>query len=77
MKDFLAKSKKAIAGGIAGAVTAAGTAIATAFADGAFDQADAWIVASAVVGGFLVAAATVYAAPANATGETTSDAPQG
>lgn len=64
--SFLARSKKAIAGGIAAGATAGSTAVATAFSDGVFDQADVWIVISAVVGGFAVGFAGVWAAPANA-----------
>jgi hypothetical protein len=63
---FLAKSKKAVAGGIAGAVTAAGTAVATASADGVIDTGDLWVIASAIVGGFAVGFAGVWYAPANA-----------
>lgn len=62
---FLARSKKAIAGGIAAAVTAGSTALTTAFADGAIDGADGWVIAGAVVGGFAIGFAGVWAAPAN------------
>lgn len=64
--SFLARSRKAIAGGITGAVSAGGAALATAAADGAIDAADGWVVAGAIVGGFLVGAVGVWSAPANA-----------
>lgn len=64
--SFLARSRKAIAGGITGAVAAGGSALTAAAADGGIDQADAWVIAGAVVGGFLVGAVGVWAAPANA-----------
>ena len=65
--SFLARSKKAIAGAVSGAVAAGSTALTTALADGSIDQADAWIIAGAFVGGAAVGFATVWAAPANAT----------
>ncbi|MFB7843646.1 hypothetical protein [Microbacterium sp. NPDC056052] len=64
--SFLARSKKAVAGGIAGAVTGGTGALTTAFADGSFSQADAWLILAAVVGGFAVGFAGVWGAPANA-----------
>lgn len=66
--SFLARSKKAIAGGITGAVAAGSTALTTALADGALSSADGWLIAGAVVGGFAVGFAGVWAAPANAEG---------
>lgn len=63
--SFLAKSKKAVAGGIAAAATAAGGALAVAFGDGSFSEADAWTVAGLVVGGFVAGFAAVWNAPAN------------
>ena len=64
--SFLARSRKAIAGGVTGAVAAGSTALATAGADGMISAADGWIVAGAVVGGFAVGFVGVWAAPANA-----------
>ena len=64
--SFLAKAKKAVAGGIAGAATAIGGGMATAFSDGSFSQADAWTVAGLAVAGFVIGFAAVYAAPKNA-----------
>ena len=63
--SFLARSKKAIAGGITGAVAAGSTALTTALADGSFDATDGWVLAGALVGGFFVGFAGVWAAPAN------------
>lgn len=64
--SFLARSKKAIAGGVTGAVAAGSTALTTALADGALDGGDGWLIAGAVIGGFAVGFAGVWAAPANA-----------
>lgn len=64
--SFLARSRKAIAGGITGAVAAGSTALTTAAADGTISAADGWVIAGAVVGGFAVGFAGVWAAPANA-----------
>jgi hypothetical protein len=64
--SFLARSKKAIAGGVAAGVTAGTTALATAASDGMLSSGDAWVVAGAVVGGFAVGFVGVWAAPANA-----------
>jgi hypothetical protein len=64
--SFTARSRKAIAGGITAAVAAGSTALATAAADGLISSADGWVVAGAVVGGFAVGFAGVWAAPANA-----------
>lgn len=64
--SFLARSKKAVAGGITGAVTAGSTALTAALADGNLNSSDAWLIAGAVVGGFAVGFAGVWAAPANA-----------
>lgn len=64
--SFLARSKKAIAGGITGAVAAGSTALTTALSDGSINSADGWLIAGAVVGGFAVGFAGVWAAPANA-----------
>lgn len=64
--SFLARSKKAIAGGITGAVAAGSTALTTALGDGVLSGADGWLIAGAVVGGFAVGFAGVWAAPANA-----------
>jgi hypothetical protein len=64
---FLARSKKAIAGGIAGLATGGlGSAITAALADGSVDSADLWGVASIALGGFLLGFLTVWNAPANA-----------
>jgi len=65
--SFLARSKKAIAGAVAGAVTSGSAALTTALADGSINQADAWIIAGAIVGGAAIGFTTVWAAPANAT----------
>lgn len=64
--SFLARSKKAIAGGIAAAVTAGGGALTAAATDGGISSTDGWLILGAVVGGFLVGATGVWAAPANA-----------
>ena len=64
--SFVARSRKAIAGGITGAVAAGSTALTSAAADGRIDAAEGWIIAGAVVGGFAVGFAGVWAAPANA-----------
>lgn len=64
---FLARSKKAIAGGAAGAVTGALASLKTALTDGQIDTADLWTIAGSAVAGFVVAFATVWLAPANAT----------
>lgn len=66
--SFLARSKKAIAGGITGAVTAGSTALTAALADGSISTADGWLLAGAVVGGFAVGFTGVWAAPANEEG---------
>ena len=64
--SFLARSRKALAGGITGAVTAGSVALQSALADGEISQTDAWTIAGAVLGGFAVGFAGVWAAPANA-----------
>jgi hypothetical protein len=64
--SFLAKSKKAVAGGIAGAATALVTTVPSAVGDGVFTQAEFWFVATTTVGAFVVGFATVWVAPANA-----------
>lgn len=64
--SFLARSKKAIAGGIAAAVTAGGSALTLGLSDGDLNSADAWTIAGAVVGGFFIGFVGVWGAPANA-----------
>lgn len=64
--SFLARSRKAIAGGITGAVAAGTTALGTAASDGMLSSGDAWVIAGAVVGGFALGFVGVWAAPANA-----------
>ncbi len=64
--SFIAPTKKANARAVSGAVAAGSTARTTALTDGSIDQADAWIIAGAIVGGAAVGFATVWAAPANA-----------
>lgn len=64
--SFLARSRKAIAGGITGAVAAGSSALTAAAADGGIDGADGWLIAGAVVGGFALGFVGVWAAPANA-----------
>ena len=64
--SFLERSKKAIAGGVTGAVSAGSVALTSALSDGAIDGGDGWLIAGAVVGGFAVGFAGVWAAPANA-----------
>lgn len=64
---FLARSRKALAGGITGLVTGtAGTALVAAIADGVISSQEGWTILAAAVGGFLVGFAGVWAAPANA-----------
>lgn len=65
--SFLARSKKAVAGGITGAAAAGSTALTTALADGAINDGDVWLIVGAIVGGFAVGFAGVWAAPANET----------
>ena len=65
--SFLARSKKAVAGGAAGAVTGALASLKTALADGQIDTTDLWTIAGSAIGGFVVGFATVWLAPANAT----------
>lgn len=65
MPGFLARSKKAIAGGFAGALTAASGVLTVALTGG---TDIVWAtVASVAAGGFVVGFAAVWAAPANAT----------
>lgn len=64
--SFIAKSKKAVAGGIAGAATALVTTVPPAIGDGVFTTAEFWFVATTTVGAFVVGFATVWIAPANA-----------
>lgn len=63
--DFFARSKKALAGGAAGAVTGVGTAFSSAIADGTISEGDAWLIAGAAVGGFVVGFTGVWVAPKN------------
>jgi len=63
--SFLAKTSKAFAGGVTGLVAAVGTSVGVAFADGKFDESDIWVTLTALIGGFVVGFAGVYAAPAN------------
>lgn len=63
---FLARSKKALAGGIAGLVTGGlGSAISAAFSDGTVTGAEGWQILGVAIGGFLVGFATVWVAPKN------------
>lgn len=64
--SFLDRSRKALAGGVTGAVAAGGTALTTALVDGSISGGDGWLLLGAVVGGFAVGFAGVWAAPANA-----------
>lgn len=65
--SFLARTKKAIAGGIAGlATTGIGSAVTAALADGAITGDEVWGIVALAVGGFFVGFGTVYAAPKNA-----------
>lgn len=64
---FLAKARKALAGGITGAITGgAATALASAFSDGSINGQEAWAILGLTVGGFALGFAGVYAAPKNA-----------
>lgn len=64
---FLAKSKKAIAGGVTTAAVALGTSLAPAIADGVFEwPGEFWPVATFTIGGFILGFAGVWAAPKNA-----------
>ena len=66
--SFLARSKKAIAGGITGlAAGGAGAAVSAALADGAVEGAEIWQIVALALGGFLVGFGGVYLAPKNAT----------
>lgn len=60
---FFATTRKAFAGGIAGAATAVGGSLSTVFADGAVSGAEAWLLAGAGVGGFVVGFAAVWRVP--------------
>lgn len=64
--SFLDRSRKALAGGVTGAVTAGGTALTTALVDGSISGGDGWLLLGAVLGGFAIGFAGVWAAPANA-----------
>lgn len=64
--SFLSRSKKAIAGGVTGAVASGSTALTAALADGDIQGGDVWLIVGAIVGGFAVGFAGVWAAPANA-----------
>ena len=64
--SFLARTKKAIAGGIAGLATGGvGSAVTAALSDGAVTGAEVWGIVALAIGGFFVGFGTVYAAPAN------------
>ena len=64
---FLARSKKALAGGITGALTGGVTgAITAALSDGRIDGSEGWGILAFLVGGFAVGFAGVWAAPKNA-----------
>lgn len=64
--SFLARARKAVAGGLAGMATGGvGTAVTAALSDGVVTGAEAWQVLAFAVGGFLIGFGTVYAAPAN------------
>lgn len=66
--SFLARTKKAIAGGIAGLATGGvGTAVTAALADGAVTGDEVWGIVGFAVGGFFVGFGTVFYAPRNAT----------
>ena len=63
---FLARSKKAVAGGITAGAAALATSLAPAIADGIFTWPDEfWPVATFTIGGFVLGFAGVWAAPAN------------
>lgn len=65
--SFLAKSRKALAGGITGLVTGSvGTSIAAAISDGTITSGEAWGIVGVAVGGFVLGFAGVWAAPRNA-----------
>lgn len=64
--SFLARSRKAVAGGVVAAVSAGSAALTAAAGDGGISEADGWVIAGAVVGGFAVGFVGVWAAPANA-----------
>lgn len=64
--SFLARSKKAIAGGITAAAVALGASLPGAIADGVFEwPAEFWPVATFTIGGFVLGFAGVWAAPKN------------
>lgn len=66
--SFVARARKAIAGGVAGLATGGlGTAITAAASDGTVTAAEGWQIAAVAVGGFLLGFGAVFAAPANAT----------
>ncbi len=65
--SFLARARKAVAGGVAGLATGGlGSAVTAALSDGVVTGAEAWQVAAFAIGGFFVGFGTVFAAPANA-----------
>jgi hypothetical protein len=67
---FLARTRKAVAGGIAGLATGGiGTAITSAVSDGTVTGAEGWQIVTIAIGGFLVGFGAVFLAPANATTE--------
>lgn len=63
MKDFLAKSRKALVGGGAAAATALSVNLAPAIADGVFTVAEFWATFTWTVGAFVIGAAAVYRVP--------------
>lgn len=64
---FLAGVRKAVAGGIVGAVTGgAGSTFAAAIADLTITSSEGWSIAGAILAGFALGFAGVWAAPANA-----------
>ena len=67
MKDFLARSKKAVAGAVVGAATALVTTVPPAIADGVFTLDELWPVLTFALGGAVVGFAGVWVAPANKT----------
>lgn len=67
MNSFLAKSKKALGGGITAAAVGLTATLTPALSDGVITTDELWKVATLTLGGFVLGFAGVWATPANAT----------
>lgn len=67
MNDFLARSKKAVAGAVTGAAAALVGSLPAALADGVFTLEELWPVLTLTIGGAVLGFAGVWIAPANKT----------